>query len=190
MKHLILVLLFLLFNSVLWAEKPVNTYFTTTDTLRFPEDWLGYWSGDLMIYDARGLRQKVEMSLDLAATDQPGRYKWSLIYAGEERPYELITIDAAKGLYQVDEKNTILMESYLINQKLWCSFSVEGTYLLCTYEKVKQKMIFEIMAGNESPVSTTGGQFFEGEDIPVVKTFPVTTSQKAILKRGKRGKKG
>ena len=46
-------------------------------------------------------------------------------------------------------------------------------------------MVFEIIFGKEKSVSETGGQKVNGEDIPVVKAFPIVISQKATLKRKK-----
>ena len=77
------------------------------------------------------------------------------------------------------------MESYLLGNKLFCSYIVAGNWITSTYEKQGDKMIFEIIFGKEKVVSETGGEKVNGEDIPEVKTFPVVISQKAVLMRKK-----
>jgi hypothetical protein len=46
-------------------------------------------------------------------------------------------------------------------------------------------LIFDIISGSATPVSITGNQKFEGEEIPAVKTFPIKGVQHAVLKRTK-----
>jgi hypothetical protein len=154
---------------------------------KFPESWFGEWVGNLEIYNARGLSQSVPMTCVMSATDTVGVYNWHIIYGEDKikglRPYLLRTIDAAKGHYLCDEMNTIKMESYLLGQKLFCNYTVQGNWICSTYEKQGDKMIFEIIFGKDKSVSETGGQKHGDEDIPVVKTFPVIISQKAVLTR-------
>lgn len=129
----------------------------------------------------------MEIELLKMDTSRQGRYTFSLIYGGRDkdyRHYELVPVDPAKGLWRVDEKNTIVMESYLYGPKLLCWFVVEGSRVLCTYEKTDSNtLIFEVISGRETPVSTTGNTKIDKEDIQEVKTFPVTVFQRAVLKR-------
>lgn len=152
----------------------------------FPESWFGTWVGMLEIYNTKGLQQSIPMECYMSATDTAGVYNWHIIYGADRkkglRPYLLRTVDASKGLYVCDEVNTIKMESYLLGNKLFCSFAVEGNALMSTYEKTADgKMLFEIIFGKEKAVSSTGNQVFKGDTIPVVKTFPVIINQRAVL---------
>ena len=155
----------------------------------FPQTWEGIWSGELEIYNAKGKAQSVNMSLEiLPIPDHPeGRYTFGLIYgskAQDWRPYELVPIAPERGVWKVDEKNSIEMESYLIGPKLLCWFTVQGSRILCAYEKTQtDEMVFEVMSGPEKAVSQTGGAQHEGEEIPKVTTFPFSVFQRAILKR-------
>ena len=156
------------------------------DTDNFPQSWFGTWSGMLDIYNAKGLQQSVPMTCEMSATDSLGRYKWHIIYGNDRekglRAYFLRTIDASKGKYQCDEMNTIQMESYLLGNKLFCSYVVEGNAIISTYEKISDnKIIFEIIFGKNNPVSETGGQIVKGDTIPIVKTYPIVISQRAVL---------
>ncbi len=156
---------------------------------KFPESWFGEWTGTLDIYNAKGLSQSLPMTCLMSPTDTAGVYNWNIIY-GEDRekglrPYLLRTIDVSKGQYLCDEMNTIKMESYLLGNKLFCNYTVAGNWLTSTYEKQGDKMIFEIIFGKEKAVSESGGQKVKGEDVPVVKAFPVVINQKAVLTRKK-----
>jgi hypothetical protein len=127
------------------------------------------------------------MELVMASTDTVGVYKWYIIYGTDRekglRPYLLRTIDAAKGHYQCDELNSIKMDSYLLGNKLFCNFIVEGNLLISVYEKDGENMKFEIIFGKEKPVSETGGEIVKGDTIPKVRTLPVLINQKAVLKK-------
>jgi hypothetical protein len=153
----------------------------------FPFSWFGVWEGTLNIYSAKGLSQSIPMSLELAATDTTGYYKWHIIYGADRakglRPYYLETIDASKGLYRNDEKNSIKMEAYLLGGKLFSNFSVEGNLLTSMQEKVGDTMLWEIVFGKEKEVSITGNQVVKGDTISAVKTMPVIISQRAVLKK-------
>lgn len=168
-------------------QTPVEVIVTTKE--KFPVSWFGEWTGTLDIFNAKGITQSIPMTCLMSQTETTGVYNWNIIY-GEDRvkgmrPYLLRTIDGTKGQYLLDEMNTIKMESYLLGNKLFCSYIVAGNWITSTYEKQGDKMLFEIVFGKEKSVSESGGQKVNGEDIPVVKTFPVVISQKAVLTRKK-----
>lgn len=157
------------------------------DSLTFPASWVGEWKGTLEIWRANGMVQSLPMELHVLPIEDSDNYHWWIIYGADKekgkRAYELKTIDKEKGIYAVDEHNTIQLESYLIGNKLISYYSVMGSAMMVTNEVNGDEMIFEIMAGKDDPVSITGGQKHEGEDIPEVKTFPITVQQKALLTR-------
>ena len=120
-------------------------------------------------------------------TSREGRYTFGLVYGSKEqdwRPYELVPVAPERGLWKVDEKNSIVMESYLYGPKLLCWFTVQGNRIVCTYEKTDDNtIVFEVLSGSETAVSTTGMTKQGEEDIPEVKTFPFGVFQRATLKR-------
>ncbi len=126
------------------------------------------------------------MTCIMSATDTACVFNWHIIYGNDRekglRPYLLRTIDASKGHYLCDELNTIKMESYLLGNKLFCYFIVEGNVIMSTYEKTADgKLLFEIIFSKDKTVSETGNQVFKGDTIPTVKTYPVIVSQRAVL---------
>ena len=161
----------------------------TSDSLSFPASWQGDWSGTLEIFSGKGKIQSVDMRLEIHKIDtsREGRYTFGLVYGSKEqdwRPYELVPVAPERGVWKVDEKNSIVMESYLYGPKLLCWFVVQGNRILCTYEKTGDNtMVFEVLSGSETAVSTTGLTKQGEEDIPEVKTFPVGVFQRAVLRR-------
>ncbi len=158
----------------------------STDSLAFPDAWTGSWQGTLDIYTAKGKVQSIPMWVEIAKIDTSttGRYTFGLVYGSKEqdwRPYELVPVAPEKGLWRVDEKNSIVMESYLYGPKLLCWFTVQGSRVLCTYEKRGDEMLFEVYSGQETAVSTTGNTQQGEEAIPEVNTFPFSVFQRAVL---------
>lgn len=157
------------------------------DSLPFPKSWIGNWQGTLEIFKENQVVQTVPMALEIQEIDSSDNIGWAIIYGEDKvagrRPYELETIDASKGQYRIDEKNTIFLESYFYRDKLLCWYEVMGNQILSTYEKNESAVIFEIIFGDTEPVSVTGDQKHEGEDIPAVSTFPIGGYQRAVLTR-------
>jgi len=158
------------------------------ETPDFPAAWAGTWHGTLDIFNGAGKVQSVPTWIEIHPIDTSttGRYTFGLVYGSKEqdqRPYELVPVDPQKGIWKVDEKNGIAMESYLYGPKLLCWFTVQNNRILCTYEKRDDEMIFEVYSGAETAVSTTGNGTHNGEAIPEVKTFPFSVFQRAVLKK-------
>ena len=151
----------------------------------FPENWYGKWRGTLVIYNNKGVAQKIPMELHVEPTDSANRCKMALIYGEGEnanvRPYDLVTLDAENGHYQTDEKNTIYLDDYYFDGVLYSRFEVMGNLLLSRIEKRNDKIYFEIISGKLEPIATTGGD--EANDIPPVNSYKITVSQRAELIR-------
>ena len=159
----------------------------TAVSFTFPMDWLGYWEGDLTIYNAGGVSQVVPMALDYQATGDPMRYTWAIIYGQDtvkgRRAYELIVVDSVEGYYQIDEQNSILLDAYLRGNSLVSAFEVMGNHLVTTTTLEGDKMSFDIIMSKANQGQTTGGQEEDGEVIPVVTNYPIAVRQSATLRR-------
>jgi len=181
MKKLTFILFFALNTLVLFAQNPL-------DSLSFPVSWEGIWKGELEIFNARGLTQSLPMELHILPIDSADRFTWTIFYGTDtiagKRAYELVSIDAEKGLYAIDEKNSIQMEGYLLGGKFFQRFEVMGNLLLTSTEKIsKTELIWEIISGKLEAVNSTGKKEVEGEEIPEVKTYPIHILQRAKLTR-------
>ncbi len=159
------------------------------DTLAFPAGWVGNWAGQLEIFSGKGLVQTVAMEIEIHKIDTStqGRYTFGLVYGSKEkdwRPYELVPVDPARGLWRDDEKNSILLETYKYGPKLLSWFVVQGSRVLSMTEKVDANtLVFEIVTGKETAVSTTGNTKQGEEEIPAVTSYPITVYQRAVLHR-------
>lgn len=159
---------------------------SSADTSRvFPHSWQGKWRGNLEVFTAKGLAQSVPMELHILPIENTNNFTWTIIYGEDKesgkRPYELQSIDPENGIYLIDEKNSIKMEAYYFAGKLFSRFEVMGNLLLSTVEKHEDHLIFEIISGKLDPVSTTGAETVEGEEIPEVKAYPVGVRQRGVL---------
>jgi len=154
----------------------------------FPASWIGTWSGDLLIHNAKGLAQTVPMEVTIRPVPGSANYDWITVYNKDtlagKRPYTLLVKDAEAGHYAIDENNNIILDAYLVGGKLFNSFEVQGQLLVCTYEMRGENLVFEVIAGPATPVSITGGGEAGEEKIPEVKSFKVNVMQRAILKKG------
>jgi len=154
----------------------------------FPHSWVGDYSGNLEIYAVDSILMNVKMDLNVQPTETDSIFSWVITYKMEGRDadirkYELHIKDKSKGLYVIDEKNGIIIESYLKSDILTSCFTVMESFIIATYTKVKDEIVFEIISGKTDPVSVTGETKMEDEDIPRVETFPINGRQKAILSK-------
>ncbi len=163
--------------------------FSKKDTAAFPTSWLGNWIGTLDIYSNKGIKQKVAIELEMATTDTPNVYIWAITYGEDKkagrRDYLLRVKDAAQGHYVNDEKNSIFLDAFLIGNRLISDFSVQGSKLTSSYEKVDDKMIFDIIFGDEKVLSTSGNTIEKEDTIPSVNSFRVKGYQRSILQKKK-----
>lgn len=182
-KLFILGLLFYTAHS--HAQNPLDVLLK--EGADFPYGWVGIWKGELEIHKAEGLQQSLPMQLHILPTDTTGRYSWLIIYGPDDpanrRNYLLETIDKDNGHYQIDEQNSIALDAYFINNKLFSRFSVMGNLLLSSYELQNDELVFEIVSGSLTPASQTGDVTVDGNEIPPVDAFPVGVVQRAVLRR-------
>jgi len=152
----------------------------------FPAEWLGNWRGTLEIHKSQGAGSQYPMQLKISQLDSI-KYRFALIYGQgdkiDERPYELLVIDAAKGHYRVDEKNSILIDAYLFGSRLITWFSVGPNVLTVSYEKIGETIVFEVTSSGDKANLVSGGQRHQAQDIPTVNSFLVNGFQRAVLRR-------
>lgn len=152
--------------------------------LGFPKTWEGSYAGDLQIFGIDSVGMVVPMKLEIfQKTDS--LFTWNIIYSfngnNDTRNYELKLVDALKGLYKIDEKNAIILPSYFKSDIFTSFFEVSGNFIVATYTKREKDIIFEIISADKTSFTETGNTNFEGEEIPLVKSFYVTARQRAVL---------
>ncbi len=155
----------------------------------FPESWLGNYKGELNIYGVDSVKMNATMNLGIQKTANDSVFDWTITYEmngkKDVRAYSLVVVDRVKGHFQIDEKNSIVIDGYLHNTNVFTSFfKVMTSYIVATYTKNKDgTLTFEIIVGKTEPISTTGNTKQKDEDVPEVTTYPVIGRQKAMLKR-------
>lgn len=145
----------------------------------FPKNWEGKYKGNLEISTPKGIVQTVPMELHILPIDSV-RWTWKIIYSGQARNYELFLKDALKGHYVLDEKNDILLNSFLIGNTLYDEFQVQGVRLMSHTRKEKNKIYYEIIVKDTTIFQRTGGT---NDSIPPVFDYRIKAVQKAILKK-------
>lgn len=191
------ILLIAMFFSLFYSCKP-TTKLTKIDesslekeqTLDFPVDIMGFWTGELEIYTVEGVVQKVPMALDIFEIGESDVWAWHIIYNPgkneDKRKYLLMEINKETGHYQIDEDNGIILDAYLMGNRLISSFSVSGSTLQTINTFFEDQMVFEVIAGPQKAINTSGNMKVEDKEIPSVDSYQISGYQRAHLKR-KRG---
>lgn len=146
-----------------------------------PASFLGSWQG-VMVWTSAGSKEpkKVPMQLRIAKTRFKRTYDYHLVYGDkgqDSRPYELKLVDAGKDHWQIDEKNGIVLDAYLLGDSLKSVFSVGGNQIVTNITPENGKLISEMVTFEEAVFNTskTAG----------VKTFRIKSTQRAVLTRKK-----
>ncbi len=126
------------------------------------------------------------MELHVHPIEGSDRWTWTIVYGeGEKRApreYELLALDPEKGLYEVDEKNGILLKGYVIHNAFYGLFSVQGSLILDKYERKGDALEFEIISGQLGQGRMSGDTVLTGNDtIPPVMDYPLRVMQRALL---------
>jgi photosystem II stability/assembly factor-like uncharacterized protein len=153
----------------------------------FPESWFGQWAGDARVVGGAS-DMRFRMELIVGPGPSADRYQWTIVYDGaagrQERRYELLVRDRAKGLYAIDEKNGIVIESRFLDGALHGLFEVEGTRIATRESLVG-------LGGNaeaievEMVVTSVGDPSVSGGDggAPEVRSWAPKSIQRATLRR-------
>jgi hypothetical protein len=150
----------------------------------FPKQFIGHWEGEMKWYQpGKKEPQKFKMQLIIQPADTAGQYTWQIIYGDnnkDNRPYILKPVDTAKGHWQVDEKNGIILDQYWLGNKFSSVFTVGNNTIMDSYWIENGKLHVEFFTISAKPINTTGGT---SADIPPVDNFAIKGYQKGALKK-------
>ena len=183
----------LLVHTLLWVllclsmgschKKVVETL-----TCTFPDDWVGTYEGQLDIYKEAEITMSVPVKMN-------NHYLWIdtlawTIQYGDQgvRDYRLYQQKpTSKGHYIIDEQNGILLDLYTNGCKAMTHFEVMGNVINTSYtaDPIEKTIDFEIFFYPSNLYRKTGGVVFGQDTIPDVKSFPIGTYQKALLRQKK-----
>lgn len=157
----------------------------TTQVDSFPASWCGYWVGDLEIIGPQGTLQTLPIAYDIQATENDSTYTWAIIYGDDveagKRDYRLIVKDRSKGHYIVDELNSIIIDSYLINNELISWFEVEDNLLSTSLAMKNEKLHHKIVFTKKSNATKSGNTIIRNDTIPKVTSYALYNIQSAVL---------
>ncbi|ULQ56197.1 hypothetical protein KJS94_16225 [Flavihumibacter rivuli] len=171
------------FTFLLLLTLAGNRLLAQQTNTEFPATWTGKWKGTMTWYQGTAKRQDVPMELHILPTDSADQFTWRLIYGTNQsdyRPYILKPYDKTKGHWLIDEKNSIVMDQFLIGNKFCGSFTVSGNTIMNNYWLEGDSLMVEFYNIQEKPIAITGGG---DTTIPKVKSYGVRSYQKAVLKR-------
>ncbi len=188
MKKVILLAIFLITVGTKAQENSIELTKNQEVLKCFPASWEGNYEGKLLIYGVDKVRMQLPMELKIVEkTDSV--YSWSLIYKMKGKPtdvraYEVKIVDKNKGHYQIDEKNSIVIDAFLHNNIFTSFFKVMDNFIVATYTQLDIETIqFEIISATDKKKTLTGNTTIDGEKIPEVVTNFINGRQKAILKK-------
>ncbi len=155
-----------------------------TPHFQFPQDWLGEYSGELIILDSQNDTQTVNMKLTIGPPDGLGMYQWIIQYGEDDiRYYGLEAINAEKGHYRIDEYNSIKLDAFLKGDHLITSFSIMERYISYHYEKQRDGIQIQVMFSRSEPISTSGKEVIGQDTVPEVHSFHASGFQSGFLKQ-------
>jgi len=151
----------------------------------FPKEYVGTYAGNLNISDASGVLQNVPMELIIKPTEDPKKYSYTLSYIvskkRDNREYTLVIVDPAKGWYDLDENNGIILRANYMRQTLFSTFEVNNRILNSSVEfKNDGRIFFTIVVTEKADPRKTGD-----EKTPVV-SYNTIVIQKAALRKVER----
>lgn len=157
----------------------------TAQKTAFPESFIGKWKGKLQWMVAGKPTREFSMQLNIQPADSAGQYTWQIIYGDgnkDNRPYLLKPVDTAKNHWVIDERDGILLDSYVFGNCIQGAFTVTDNTIVDNYciENGKMKVEFftiKLADKNQSGKGT--------EDVPYVNSYRIAGYQAGILEKVK-----
>jgi len=147
-----------------------------------PKEYLGNYKGELKIYNPE-IVSKLDMELEISATDTLGNYKYILRYLSKDKPdirtYNLIASDSTTSRFILDENNGIKIPTTYVNNTLQSFFQVESSLLSTKIRFENDAAVFEISVANTTQTDSTATY---DEEFKVM-GYPIGVYQKALLKK-------
>lgn len=151
----------------------------------FPQSFIGHWKGKLQWITAGKPTQTFSMQLVIEPADSASQYTWQIIYGDsntDNRPYILKAVDTLRGHWVVDERDGILLDSYVFGNCIQGAFTVHENTVIDNYciENGKMKVEFFSIKLDEKKQSGKGT-----DDTPFVYSYRVGSYQTGLLERVK-----
>ncbi len=175
-KYFILIALVLIASPIFSQVKKAAS---------FPQSFVGNWKGKLQWMALGKPSQTFTMQLYIKPADTLGQYAWQIIYGEnnkDNRPYILKPIDTAKGHWVVDEKDGIILDSYVHGNCIHGAFTVMGNTIVDNYCVEGNKMNVEFFSIKLDDKKESGKGT---EETPTVFSYRIGSYQKGVLVKQK-----
>jgi hypothetical protein len=155
---------------------------------RFPDTWVGHWSGTLNTYAAPdSVRNTIPITLDIARDPSDSGFTWKTVFNADTvrgvRPYRLLVEAPLKGHYATDEGNGVLLDETLIGGVLTSVFQVQTRVLESRYSVRGDTLTHELTWWDVSPTRTVKGSGANSEGGAEIRSFRVLGMQRAVMVR-------
>jgi hypothetical protein len=185
--------------STLWPGKlfPMNTarslllgilFFgcATLSAQTLPKAWEGKWRGTVDIWSYGSKVDSFPMTLTITRLHA----SWDFVIDYQRNParpdvreYRLVTIDSGKNQFAIDEQNSILLDTYLVDNCLMNVFAGMGSSLQTRMCLEGEVLSYEITSNFDAPERISGGEVIGKDTIPEIKSYEVYSKMKAKLRK-------
>ena len=147
------------------------------------DDWFGSYKGELLATNLVGLQTSYHMELKVTQLTDSS-YNWIITYGEDstkqERAYQLNYL--GMNLYEMDEKNSILIKVSFHENSLTSVFEVDDNLIHVVYRLGKKGIHFDLTSSNNKTVSG-GSTTDSGVSVPAVISYQTIVFQSAFLKK-------
>ncbi|MGH7179524.1 MAG: hypothetical protein ACREJC_19265 [Tepidisphaeraceae bacterium] len=153
------------------------------DQPAFPATWCGLWKGPVHSTSPGGEPVVGAMELLIAPTDNPNRFAWQISYISSQerqtRGYELVILDPSTGRYAIDERNSVILYSYFVENTLYQMFTIQEVQVLGSYRLEGEQLLVDMVRVDPKRPRASGGE----RGAPACVTLPIRNVQRAVLRR-------
>jgi len=162
----------------------MNTVSGQSKTITLDSSWYGIWEGELEIWSQGKQVQQLPMSLEIQPVGK--EFTFTLIYKmntenPDIRPYTLKPVNDSIGHFVIDEANSILLDTYLIDNCLLDLFSMESSGVYSRICNQGEYIDLEMLGLGMDPIRISGGEVIESDTMPKVSSYPLQSMTKARL---------
>jgi hypothetical protein len=160
-------------------------------SMRFPDTWVGHWTGMLMtISPPDSVRNRIPISLDIAREATGSGYTWKTIFNADTvrglRPYRLVVEDTTRGHFATDEGNGVLLDETFIGGVLTSVFQVQTRVLESRYTLRGDTLTHELTWWETKPTRTVKGSGANAEGGAEITSYRVLGMQRSVMVRARQ----
>lgn len=150
-----------------------------------PVDFVGTWEGTMRMFGGDGgVGQEVPMRVEIEAAEPGAAQPFRLIYGDPAtapvRDYVLTKVEGAKNHFVNDERNGILLDTYLVDDTLYSQFEIASVRIDSRFRLEGETLVSEMATFGVTAVRDTRP---DADSTTIVRSYPLRGVQVAKLKR-------